>query len=240
MFMESGVRGVRVSYGKLWRLLANRKIKRGELSLIAGVGNSTLTKMSRDENVNMDMLVRVCGALNCDLWDVAELLPDDGASGDAPSREHACPPVGGGAGAGEWRCRTDKLTFTMENYLEAVYELSQTERGARLTDVAARLSVNKSTAVSAMSALAEKGLVEDGRYRRIVLTEAGRVMASAVAEKHRTIRRFLTESLNLDAEAADADACAIEHVISDTAIGAMRSFLRGRAGESNCTDGGNI
>ncbi|MDR2354901.1 MAG: metal-dependent transcriptional regulator [Clostridiales Family XIII bacterium] len=134
----------------------------------------------------------------------------------------------------------DKLTFTMENYLEAVYELSQEQetkaRGARLTDVAVRLSVNKSTASAAMTTLAEKDLIEAGRYRRIVLTEAGHDMASAVAEKHKTIGRFFTEILDLDDETADTDACAIEHVISDRAIHAMRNFLNGRVpgGNANC------
>jgi Mn-dependent DtxR family transcriptional regulator len=45
------------------------------------------------------------------------------------------------------------------------------------------------------------------------------------------------ESLNLDAEAADADACAIEHVISNMAINAMRNFSRGRVREDSDTNG---
>ena len=133
----------------------------------------------------------------------------------------------------------DRLTFTMENYLEAVYELSKEGRGARLTDIAARLSVTKSTATTAMSALAERGLIEGGRYRRVVLTKAGHGMASEVAGKHETIERFLAETLDLDAKTADTDACAIEHVISDKAIEAMRNFLRGRVREGGDTNGGN-
>jgi Mn-dependent DtxR family transcriptional regulator len=125
----------------------------------------------------------------------------------------------------------DKLSFTMENYLEAVYELSRDGDGARLTDVAARLSVAKSTANIAMAALAEKGLVESGKYRRVVLTGAGCAMASEVAEKHKAIRRFFTAILNLDEKTADTDACAIEHVISDAAVEAMQGLLRGHLRE---------
>jgi Mn-dependent DtxR family transcriptional regulator len=125
----------------------------------------------------------------------------------------------------------------MENYLEAVYELSQDGCGARLTDIAARMSVTKSTANTAMSSLAERGLVECGRYRRIALTHAGYGMASGVAEKHKTIRRFFTEILNMDDETADTDACAIEHVISDKAILAMRDRLRGHIWESGAEAG---
>ncbi|MDR1219874.1 MAG: helix-turn-helix transcriptional regulator [Treponema sp.] len=72
---KRGVR-MRVSYKKLWKLLIEREIKRKELSRMAGVGASTLTKMSKNENVNLDILVRICSALNCDLHDVAELVPD--------------------------------------------------------------------------------------------------------------------------------------------------------------------
>ncbi|MDR1538194.1 MAG: metal-dependent transcriptional regulator [Clostridiales bacterium] len=121
----------------------------------------------------------------------------------------------------------EKLSFTMENYLEAIFELSNEESayGARLTDIADRLSVTKSTANSAMSSLAEKGLVKNGRYQHIVLTEEGRKLASTVARKHKTIQLFFIKYLKLNEDTADSDACAIEHVISEEAIEAMRRCL---------------
>jgi Mn-dependent DtxR family transcriptional regulator len=118
----------------------------------------------------------------------------------------------------------NKLTFTMENYLEAIYELATMTGSARLTDIAARLSVTKSTANAAMSSLADKGLIENHRYSQIRLTEAGRKMASDVAEKHVVIRKFFNEVLEIDNDTADEDACAIEHVISDKSIDAMKRF----------------
>jgi Mn-dependent DtxR family transcriptional regulator len=120
----------------------------------------------------------------------------------------------------------------MENYLEAIFELSQDGCGVRLTDIAARLSVTKSTANAAMATLAEKGLVEKGRYRHIVLTENGLDLAVGVAQKHRIIRRFFTETLRIDAETADRDACAIEHVVSDRTVEAMRAFGRASGEEA--------
>ena len=71
---------MRVSYKKLWKLLIDREIKRKELSRMAGVCGSTLTKMSKNENVNLDILVRICSALDCDLHNVAELVPDGDTS----------------------------------------------------------------------------------------------------------------------------------------------------------------
>jgi Mn-dependent DtxR family transcriptional regulator len=119
----------------------------------------------------------------------------------------------------------EKLSFAMENYLEAIYELSADESGARLTDIAARLSVTKSTASLAMASLTQKGLTEGGRYSRIVLTARGKELAADVAGKHETIQRFFSETLHLDEETASDDACAIEHVISDKAVAAMRDYL---------------
>jgi Mn-dependent DtxR family transcriptional regulator len=61
----------------------------------------------------------------------------------------------------------DKLSVTLENYLEAIFELSGREggAGARLTDIAERLSVTKATANAAMASLAEKGMVKNERWR---------------------------------------------------------------------------
>jgi Mn-dependent DtxR family transcriptional regulator len=76
-----------------------------------------------------------------------------------------------------------------------------------------------------MAALAERRLVKNERYTRVILTRKGAQMARAAARKHETIRDFLTEILQIDDAVADKDACAIEHVISDPSIKAMRKFL---------------
>lgn len=120
----------------------------------------------------------------------------------------------------------DKLTFTMENYLEAVYELSREDGSARLTDIAARLEVTKSTANTAMSILVQKGLITNEKYQQIYLTDAGLEMAGIISEKHHIIQRFFTEILKIDHETANTDACAIEHVISNKSVSAMHDFLR--------------
>jgi DtxR family Mn-dependent transcriptional regulator len=120
----------------------------------------------------------------------------------------------------------DKLTFTMENYLEAIYELAKTGTGARLTDIAVRMNVTKATANTAMSILAQRGLITNEKYLPIRLTDAGLKTASIISEKHHIIQRFFIEILNLDFNTANTDACAIEHVISSKSISAMHDFLK--------------
>jgi DtxR family Mn-dependent transcriptional regulator len=119
----------------------------------------------------------------------------------------------------------EKLTFTMENYLEAVYELSDGESGARLSDIADRLKVTRPSTNSAMATLSEKGLITNEKYGEIFLTPKGRKLAKLTSNKHRTIRQFFTDILKLDFQTADTDACAIEHVISNDSIQAMQDFM---------------
>ena len=120
----------------------------------------------------------------------------------------------------------EKLTFAMENYLEAVYELSSEENGARVSDIADRLGVTRPSTNSAMATLSEKGLITNEKYGEIFLTPTGRKLAQLTSNKHRTIQKFFTEILKLNFETADTDACAIEHGISNDSIQAMQDFMR--------------
>lgn len=120
-----------------------------------------------------------------------------------------------------------KLTFTMENYLEAIYELSHDGNGVRVSDIAERLGVTKASTNSAMATLSEKGLITNEKYREVFLSPAGLKVAKFIANKHRVIERFLTEILQVDPAVAGEDACAIEHVISSASISAMEEYLQG-------------
>jgi len=119
----------------------------------------------------------------------------------------------------------EKLTFTMENYLEAIYELSDQGTGARVSDIADRLGVTKASTNSAMSTLSEKGMIINEKYKEIFLTPKGLQMAELTSKKHCVIRQFLTEILMVENSVADNDACAIEHVISSNSIVAMEKFM---------------
>ena len=63
-----------VSYKKLWKLLIDRDMKKKDLLAAAGISQSSLSKMRKNENVNMDILVKVCTALNCDIGDIMEIV----------------------------------------------------------------------------------------------------------------------------------------------------------------------
>lgn len=64
-----------ISYKKLWKLLIDRDLKKKDLITMAGISQSSVTKMGHNENVSTEILVKICNALECDLSDIVELVP---------------------------------------------------------------------------------------------------------------------------------------------------------------------
>jgi len=62
-----------ISYKKLWKLLIDKDLKKKDLSLLAGVSAASVTKLAKNENVNTEILVKICTALNCDVSDIMEM-----------------------------------------------------------------------------------------------------------------------------------------------------------------------
>lgn len=66
-----------ISYKKLWKLLIDRDLKKKDLREMAGISPSTIAKLGRNENVNTEVLVKICRALGCDIVDIMELVSSD-------------------------------------------------------------------------------------------------------------------------------------------------------------------
>jgi DNA-binding Xre family transcriptional regulator len=69
-------------YTKLYKLLLDKKMKRGELAKKACIAGSTLAKLGRGASVNVSVLIKICRVLNCTLDDIMEILP---AQSDQPN-----------------------------------------------------------------------------------------------------------------------------------------------------------
>jgi DNA-binding Xre family transcriptional regulator len=65
-----------ISYKKLWKLLIDKDMKKKDLREAAGISTSSMAKLSKNENVNTDILVKICKALNCDIADIMEITED--------------------------------------------------------------------------------------------------------------------------------------------------------------------
>ena len=68
---------MKVSYKKLWKMLIDRDMNKTDLKEKTKMGSGTLAKLGRDEKVSMDVLLRICNAMGCDVGDIMEVLPDD-------------------------------------------------------------------------------------------------------------------------------------------------------------------
>lgn len=72
---------MRFSYNRLWKLLIDRGIKKKALQEKSGVSASSIAKMGRCENVTTDVLLRICNALDCEVEDIMERVPNLGEQG---------------------------------------------------------------------------------------------------------------------------------------------------------------
>lgn len=124
------------------------------------------------------------------------------------------------------------LTRASEDYLEAIFRLSQAEAGAegsvRSVDVAEHLGVSKASVNKALSTLKETGMVTQSRYGRVTLTQEGAEYAALVWRAHRALRSFLECDLGVDPEVADREACLMEHVLSADTMGRLIDYLKGQ------------
>ena len=65
-----------ISYNKLWKLLIDKKMSKADLRRAADISPNTMTKLRRDEPVNLAILARVCDVLECDFGDIIQHIPD--------------------------------------------------------------------------------------------------------------------------------------------------------------------
>ena len=70
-----------VSYKKLWKLLIDKEMMKKDLRAMTGVSTTTMSRLSKDENVSTEILSKICSALNCDVGDIMEFVPDSSAEG---------------------------------------------------------------------------------------------------------------------------------------------------------------
>lgn len=123
------------------------------------------------------------------------------------------------------------ITAAMEDYLEAILNLMGPDgRAVRVTDIAEKMAIAKPSVTQAIFTLKQMGLVEQKRYGRVFLTEAGMEAARSVARRHRLLRRFLEEVLGLDPVTAERDACQMEHSVSAVTMERLVAWLDSRLG----------
>ena len=65
-----------VCYKKLWKLLIDKNMNKTELRMASGITTTALAKLGRDENVNTEVLAKICKTLDCKIEDIMEYIPE--------------------------------------------------------------------------------------------------------------------------------------------------------------------
>lgn len=118
------------------------------------------------------------------------------------------------------------LTESMEDYLEAIYEIEQSKKVVRVRDVARKLGVTMPSVNGALKNLEAKGLINHEKYEYIELTEAGASCAAQISENHQLIASFLQDILGVDVATAEQDACKLEHDLSVKTLDKLTDYIR--------------
>jgi DtxR family Mn-dependent transcriptional regulator len=117
------------------------------------------------------------------------------------------------------------LSASLEDYLEVIFHLEQSNRVARAKDIADQMNVQRASVTGALRALAGRHLINYSPYSYITLTAAGREVAHDIIHRHATLKDFFVTALQLSPEEAEANACRIEHAIDPVAIDRLVRFL---------------
>ena len=125
------------------------------------------------------------------------------------------------------KTRSAQSGALLEDYVELIADLLNTNGEARPTDVARRFGVSHATAIKTIARLKREGLATGRPYRGVFLTQEGQKLATRVHARHRLVVDVLL-ALGVPAEAAEADAEGIEHHVSEATLKAFAQFLASR------------
>ncbi|MBQ8168151.1 metal-dependent transcriptional regulator [bacterium] len=117
----------------------------------------------------------------------------------------------------------EKLSGSLEDYLEAIYVEVLKHGCAKVTDIALALNVKKASVTSALNQLATKKLINYAPYLTVTMTIDGEKLAKKILQKHKVLDEFFGEVLAL--ENASEIACAVEHLISDVNLKKIQKFI---------------
>jgi DtxR family Mn-dependent transcriptional regulator len=117
------------------------------------------------------------------------------------------------------------LSSSLEDYLEAIFNLAKESNIARSKDIAKSLGVSRASVTGALRVLKEKGLANYRPYDYVTLTEAGQVTAAEIAKKHKILKSFFIDVLDIDSGTAQEAACKAEHAMGTEIITRLLSFI---------------
>jgi len=117
------------------------------------------------------------------------------------------------------------LSASLEDYLEAIFNLARKTDVARSRGIAEKLDVSKSSVTGALRLLKKKGLINYRPYDYVTLTDAGRKTAAQIVKKHEVLTSFFADVIGLKSKLAQSCACRAEHVLGQEVINKLLMFI---------------
>ena len=118
-----------------------------------------------------------------------------------------------------------KLSASLEDYLETIFQIIQDRQAARAKDISDSLHVGKSSVTGALHALADRKLINYAPYDVITMTDKGKTVAKDIIRRHTVLKDFFTQILGIDEAEADQAACKMEHAISENILERFMEFI---------------
>ncbi len=118
------------------------------------------------------------------------------------------------------------MSASTEEYLEALYTLTQNGKPAGTTAISKRLGIAAPSVTEMVKKLADEGYVNYSRYEGVTLTPKGYDIARRMTRKHRLLERFLHDTLKIGHDRLHHEACEMEHALSDTTERALCQSLK--------------
>ena len=128
--------------------------------------------------------------------------------------------------------KNNDLSASLEDYLEAIFNIAKRSKIARSKDIAKLLGVSKASVTGALRLLKDKGLANYKPYGYVTLTETGRAAAAEVVRKHDVLKSFFIKILGVEPDIAQNAACKAEHALGPNIIARLLHFSE-FASESN-------
>lgn len=127
----------------------------------------------------------------------------------------------------------EKLTASLEDYLEVICNYIDSERNIKAIDISKELKISRASVTEALKKLETKGYINYDRYDAISLTESGKEIAQSVVSKHIVLQNFFENILGLSREEASINACKIEHVITENAFNKISEYIKTGSNSEN-------
>ncbi len=121
--------------------------------------------------------------------------------------------------------KSGDLSASLEDYLEAIFNLAGRSNVAHSKDIAKSMRVSRPSVTGALRVLKKKGLANYRPYDSVTLTKSGRAAAAKIVRNHNILKSFFANVLGVEPDIAQQAACRAEHVLGPKVISRLLCFI---------------